>query len=194
MFCILCYTVIPFVWQGVLGTDYMLKPEIYSGAGVPEGFAAMFNAGAAFTKFCAVAMFFTVLLSVMTAMSGSSRTLFQGGQDGWLPKYLAHLNEHKVPTWAMWTDLIFNLFLLLMSDYVFVLAVSNCNYMIFNFLNLNAGWIHRRDNAARAAAVQGAAAALRAGHLLRLRERVPPGSRRELLGQRHAAAWAGSRP
>ena len=46
----------------------------------------------------------------------------------------------------MWTDLIFNLFLLLMSDYVFVLAVSNCNYMIFNFLNLNAGWIHRKDN------------------------------------------------
>jgi hypothetical protein len=33
-----------------------------------------------------------------------------------------------------------------MSDYVFVLAVSNCNYMIFNFLNLNAGWIHRVDN------------------------------------------------
>jgi len=146
VFCILCYTVIPFVWQGVLGTDYMLKPEIYSGAGVPQGFADMFNAGATFTKFCAVAMFFTVMLSVMTAMSGSSRTLFQGGQDGWLPKYLAHLNNHKVPTYAMWTDLIFNLFLLLMSDYVFVLAVSNCNYMIFNFLNLNAGWIHRRDN------------------------------------------------
>jgi hypothetical protein len=27
-----------------------------------------------------------------------------------------------------------------------VLAVSNCNYLIFNFLNLNAGWIHRIDN------------------------------------------------
>jgi amino acid transporter len=63
-----------------------------------------------------------------------------------MPKYLSHLNEHKVPTYAMWTDLALNLVLLLMSDYVFVLAVSNCNYMIFNFLNLNAGWIHRIDN------------------------------------------------
>ncbi|HJW76052.1 MAG TPA: APC family permease [Thermoleophilia bacterium] len=146
VFCIFCYTLIPFVWQGVLGTDYMLKPEIYSGAGVPQGFADMFGYGATFAKVVTIAMFFTVMLSVMTAMSGSSRTLFQGGQDGWLPKYLSHLNDHKVPTYAMWTDLVFNLFLLLMSDYVFVLAVSNCNYMIFNFLNLNAGWIHRKDN------------------------------------------------
>ena len=46
----------------------------------------------------------------------------------------------------MWTDLVVNMVLLMMSDYVFVLAVSNCNYMIFNFLNLNSGWIHRKDN------------------------------------------------
>jgi len=32
-----------------------------------------------------------------------------------------------------------------MSDYVFVLAASNVGYIIFNFLNLNAGWIHRMD-------------------------------------------------
>jgi uncharacterized membrane protein YagU involved in acid resistance len=34
-----------------------------------------------------------------------------------------------------------------MSDYLFVLAVSNVCYLVFNFLNLNAGWIHRIDNA-----------------------------------------------
>ncbi len=63
VFCIICYTVIPFVWQGVLGTDYMLKPEMYSGAGVPQGFADMFDVGATFTKVVTVAMFFTVMLS-----------------------------------------------------------------------------------------------------------------------------------
>ena len=45
----------------------------------------------------------------------------------------------------MWTDLVFNLCLLMMSDYVFVLAISNVGYIIFNFLNLNSGWIHRMD-------------------------------------------------
>jgi len=63
-----------------------------------------------------------------------------------LPKYLSQVNTHGAPDNAMWTDLAVNMVLLLMSDYVFVLAVSNCNYLIFNFLNLNAGWIHRIDN------------------------------------------------
>ncbi len=50
----------------------------------------------------------------------------------------------------MWTDFAFNLFLLaLASDlagYFFVLAISNVGYIIFNFLNLNAGWIHCVDS------------------------------------------------
>jgi hypothetical protein len=45
----------------------------------------------------------------------------------------------------MWTNLGFNLILLMMSDYVFVLAISNVCYIIFNFLNLNSAWIHRMD-------------------------------------------------
>lgn len=32
-----------------------------------------------------------------------------------------------------------------MSDDVFLLAISNVNYLIFIFLNSNAGWIHRMD-------------------------------------------------
>jgi amino acid transporter len=50
----------------------------------------------------------------------------------------------------MWTDLGFNLILLSFaaSDaaaFYLILAISNCGYIIFNFLNLNAGWIHRMD-------------------------------------------------
>ncbi len=45
----------------------------------------------------------------------------------------------------MLTNLGFNLFLLLLSDSVFVIGAANIGYLIFNFLNLNAGWIHRLD-------------------------------------------------
>ena len=45
-----------------------------------------------------------LVLSIMTAMAGSSRTLYQGSIDGWLPRYLSHLNVHGAPTRAMWTD------------------------------------------------------------------------------------------
>ena len=88
-----------------------------------------------------------LMLAITTAMAGSSRTLYQGSVDGWLPRYLTHVNKNGAPTHGMWTDLTFNLILLLMSDYLFVLAVSNVCYIVFNFLNLNAGWIHRIDNA-----------------------------------------------
>jgi len=57
------------------------------------------------------------------------------------------VNDHGAPTRAMWTDLGFNVILLLMSDIVFVLAISSFCYLVFTFLNLQAGWIHRIDNA-----------------------------------------------
>ncbi len=92
-----------------------------------------------------------LLLSIMMAMAGSSRTLYQGSVDGWLPRYLSGVNSHGAPTRAMWTDLIFNLVVLSIAcgggpSFLFILAISNCGYMIFNFLNLNAGWIHRIDS------------------------------------------------
>jgi amino acid transporter len=146
LICIAAYVTIPVVFQGVLGTQKMLDPGIYSGAGIGTAMASMLNAGPVITKVFVILLFFSLIMSIITAMAGSSRTLNQGGQDGWLPKYLSYVNSHGAPTNAMWTDLVVNLVLLSMSNYLFVLAVSNCNYLIFNFLNLNAGWIHRIDN------------------------------------------------
>jgi amino acid transporter len=81
----------------------------------------------------------------MTAMAGSSRTLYQGSHDGWLPKYLSRVNSHGAPVAAMWTDLMFNTVLLSISDYVFLIVLANTTFMIFVFLNLQAGWLHRID-------------------------------------------------
>jgi amino acid transporter len=123
----------------------MLAPDIYSGMGVANAMSHMVGGGELVANILVVMLVLAVLLSIMTSMSGSSRTLYQASVDGWLPRYLSHVNEHGAPTRAMWTDLGFNLILLLLSDYVFVLAASNVGYIIFNFLNLNAGWIHRID-------------------------------------------------
>jgi amino acid transporter len=146
LICIVAYVTVPVVFQGVLGTQKMLDPGIYDGSGMGLALASMLNAGPLLTKVLVILLFFSLMMAIITAMAGSSRTLNQGGRDGWLPKYLSHVNVHGAPTHAMWTDLAFNLILLAMSNYLFVLAVSNCNYLIFNFLNLNAGWIHRIDN------------------------------------------------
>lgn len=166
LLCVAVFTLVPIAFQGHLGLgslitpavvdaagvvttpavyDGMLAPSIYSGMGVAASLSDMAGGGAFIGNLMVIMLVLALLLSIMTSMAGSSRTLYQASVDGWLPKYLSHVNEHGAPTKAMWTDLCFNLILLMMSDYVFILAASNVGYIIFNFLNLNAGWIHRID-------------------------------------------------
>jgi amino acid transporter len=151
LLCLVLFILVPFTFQGVLGLSGMLDPGVVAGTGVAAAMAHMVGGGGFIESILVLLMILALILSIMTAMAGSSRTLYQGSVDGWLPRYLSHVNSHGAPTRAMWTDLVFNLILLTFaasdaSAYFFVLAVSNCGYIIFNFLNLNAGWIHRLDS------------------------------------------------
>lgn len=166
LLCVVVYTLVPFTFQGFLGLGQlvtpavldahgavltpavysgMLAPDIYSNIGVARVMAQMVHAGTIGGAVVVVMLILALVLSIMTSMAGSSRTLYQSSLDGWLPRYLSKLNAHGAPTNAMLTNFGFNLLLLLMSDYVFVLGASNVGYLIFNFLNLNSGWIHRLD-------------------------------------------------
>ena len=151
LLCIVVFTLVPFTFQGFLGVKGMIAPGVVDGTGVAEVMANMVGGGSTTKQLLVLLMVLALLLSTMTAMAGSSRTLYQGSVDGWLPRYLSHVNRHGAPTRAMWTDLTFNLMLLSLTtsdtaSFYFVLALSNCGYIIFNFLNLNSGWIHRIDN------------------------------------------------
>jgi amino acid transporter len=145
LLCIVVFTLVPLSFQGALGLDGMLAPDIYNNMGVGKAMAGMIKAGPLIGNLIIVMMIMALLLAIITSMAGSSRTLYQASVDGWLPKYLGRVNRSGAPTAAMWTDLGFNLVLLSMSDYVFVLGVSNVCYILFNFLNLNSAWIHRMD-------------------------------------------------
>ncbi len=145
LLCIAIFTLVPLAFQASLGLEGMLDPAIYDGSGVGQALARIVGGGAIIGNLLIVMLVLALLLIVMTSMMGSSRTLYQASVDGWLPKYLGRVNQHGAPTAAMWTDLGFNLILLLASDYFAVLMISNVCYFIFNFLNLQAGWIHRID-------------------------------------------------
>ncbi|WP_426036132.1 APC family permease [Cypionkella sp. TWP1-2-1b2] len=150
LLCIVFFFLIPFSFQGVYGLSGMLTPGVIDGTGVAEALGAMVGSNPIFIQIFVILMILALFLAIMTAMAGSSRTLYQGSRDGWLPKYLSKTNSHGAPVGAMWTDFGFNVILLaLASDiggYFYVLAISNVGYIIFNFLNLNAGWIHRIDS------------------------------------------------
>ncbi|MBN8632769.1 MAG: APC family permease [Rhodobacterales bacterium] len=151
LLCCVFFFLIPFSFQGVLGQEGMLASGIVDGTGVGEAMGNMIGGGPVITQIFVILMIMALFLAIMTAMAGSSRTLYQGSRDGWLPKYLGEVNSHGAPRNAMWTDFGFNVILLaLASDvggYFYVLAISNVGYILFNFLNLNAGWIHRIDSA-----------------------------------------------
>lgn len=144
--CLAAYTFVPLAFQGYLGQEGMVAPGIIDGSGVAAVMAQMVGGGGMIGNVIIVMLVLALLLGVSTSMAGSSRTLYQGSIDGWLPRYLSKVNEHGAPTRAMWTDLGFNVVLLTLSDSLFVLAVSNICYLVFIFLNLQSGWIHRIDN------------------------------------------------
>ncbi|WP_104017930.1 APC family permease [Roseovarius nitratireducens] len=152
LLCVVLYSLVAATFQGFLGLDGMTAPGIVDGTGVAAAMGDMVGSGSAFvTHLLEMMMILALMLAIMMAMAGSSRTLYQGGVDGWLPKYLSHTNEHGAPTKAMWTDLVFNLGLLTFaaSDataYYLILSISNVGYMLFIFLNLQATWIHRIDS------------------------------------------------
>lgn len=152
LLCLVLFILVPITFQGYLGLDGMLAGDIVAGTGVAHAMGAMVAGGSAvINTLFVILMIAALILIIVTAMAGSSRTLYQGSVDGWLPRYLSHVNHNGAPTAAMWTDLCFNLVLLSIASvdataYYFILAVSNCGYIIFNFLNLNAGWIHRIDS------------------------------------------------
>ena len=150
LLCCLFFFLIPFAFQGTLGHAGMLAPGIVDGTGIGEALGNMIGGGKAITQIFVILMILALFLAIMTAMAGSSRTLYQGAVDGWLPKYLSRVNSHGAPVGAMWTDFGFNLILLALASnvagYFYVLAISNVGYIIFNFLNLNSGWIHRIDS------------------------------------------------
>lgn len=150
LLCCVFYFLIPFSFQGVFGAAGLLDAGIVDGTGIAAALGSMVSSSQVIVQIFVILMILGLFLAIMTAMAGSSRTLYQGARDGWLPRYLAQTNENGAPTNAMWTDFAFNLFLLALasdvSGYFYVLAISNVGYLTFNFLNLNAGWIHRIDS------------------------------------------------
>jgi amino acid transporter len=143
--CIFIFSLVPLSFQASLGLNEILSPAIYDGTGVAVALTKIVKGGVVISNLMIVIFILGLLLIVMSSMLGSSRTLYQASVDGWLPRYLSRVNRFGAPTAAMWTDLVFNLILLLASDYFAVLMVSNVCYLFFNFLNLQAGWIHRLD-------------------------------------------------
>lgn len=139
------FGLVPIAFQAYLGLNGLLDPGVGDGSGVAAVMAKMIGLSGIAANVIVVMLLLTLILSILTTIAGTSRTLYQASIDGFFPSYLARTNAHGTPMRAMWTDLVFNILLLTLSNNLTLLAMSNVCYMIFIFLNLQSGWIHRID-------------------------------------------------
>ena len=145
------FILVPFTFQGVLGLEGMLATPIVDGSGVAEAMGNMVGGGGFVDIHLVMLMILALMLChhdrngrlVAHALPGLGRRLAaEVSQPRQRPRRAdpRHVDRPGVqpgPARHRRADA---------TSYFFILAVSNCCYIIFNFLNLNSGWIHRIDN------------------------------------------------
>jgi len=77
-----------------------------------------------------VPLVFALLLSVLNAIMGVARSLFQAAEDGMLPIWFAHKNRHHVPDRAMAFNLVCALIVALLGSPVRIYIFSNVGYLV----------------------------------------------------------------
>jgi len=137
--CIFFYTLGPFVLLGVVGVEKIQEDP--ATALVPLADSVFGTSG----QFLIGLLLVALLLSINTAILGSSRTLYQASKDGWTLRFLQRTTPRGVPLRAMSFDIAFNLVLMLLGNPIYILAASTIGYMVFNSLNLMAGYLLRKD-------------------------------------------------
>jgi amino acid transporter len=77
-----------------------------------------------------VPLVFALLLSVLNAIMGVARSLFQASEDRLIPKFFAHKNKHHAPDRAMFFNLIAAMIVALFGSPVRIYIFSNVGYLI----------------------------------------------------------------
>jgi amino acid transporter len=77
-----------------------------------------------------IPLIFALLLSVLNAIMGVARSLFQASEDRLIPKFFAHKNKHHAPDRAMFFNLIAAMIVGLFGSPVRIYIFSNVGYLI----------------------------------------------------------------
>ncbi len=77
-----------------------------------------------------IPLIFALLLSVLNAIMGVARSLFQASEDRLIPKFFAHKNKHHVPDRAMVFNVVCSIVVALFGSPVRIYIFSNVGYII----------------------------------------------------------------
>jgi amino acid transporter len=127
LYGVFIYIATAVVFVGVLGAALKTADPLT----LYTSFADHIFGSAGWVKYIiGVPLVFALLLSVLNAIMGVGRSLFQASEDRMLPRWFAHKNQHHVPDRAMFFNLICSMIVALFGSPVRIYIFSNVGYLI----------------------------------------------------------------
>ena len=130
LFGLFIYITLPLMLLAVLGTAGFAALGSGDANVVFLGYVdAIFGANEFWRWFIGLALVAALLLSVLNALIGASRGLWQNSVDGVLPKIFSKTNKHGSPSTAIILSLVASLLVLLVGSPLQIYVFSNMGYL-----------------------------------------------------------------
>lgn len=141
------YILTPLVFVGVLGAASTFDPlTLYT-----QFANAIFGQGSWVQWVVGIPLIAALLLSVLNAIMGVGRSLYQASEDGQLPKWFGKVNTHDVPARSMGFNVIASAVVVFFGSPARIYIFSNAGYLFACTLALGGYFVyrHKRPDAPR---------------------------------------------
>jgi amino acid transporter len=104
----------------------------------------IFGAGSWEKWFVGIPLILALALSVLNAIMGCARSLYQAAEDGSLPRWFQHKNRHGVPDKAMIFNVVCSALLVLLGSPLRIYIISNGGYLLSCSLAFAGYFVYRQ--------------------------------------------------
>src|SRR5262250_1040603 len=129
LFGVFIYVATPLMFVAVLGVALSAAQAAPLTAYLSYT-AKIFGGGSWETWFVGIPLIAALALSVLNAIMGVGRSLYQAAEDGVLPRWFQHKNRHGVPDYAMAFNVVCSMILVLRGSPLRIYIISNGGYLL----------------------------------------------------------------
>jgi len=104
----------------------------------------IFGAGSWVKWFVGIPLIAALALSVLNAIMGVGRSLYQISEDGLIPRWFQHKNKHGVPDYSMGFNVVCSMILVLLGSPLRIYIISNGGYLLSCALALAGYFVYRQ--------------------------------------------------
>src|SRR5215469_11475176 len=141
LFGMFIYILTPLMFVAVLG----LSLATFDPLTLYVSFTDHIFGSASWVKwFVGIPLIAALALSVLNAIMGVGRSLYQIAEDGLIPRWFQHKNRHGVPDYAMGFNVVCSMILVLLGSPLRIYIISNGGYLLSCALALAGYFVYRQ--------------------------------------------------